>query len=258
MEIKFTIQGLLIYVTMLLYLLAFVAYVCRERKLGMGIYAGGFVVAAAAVAYRAWHVGHAPLSNLFEVFLFLGMLMFPLTLFCRHVLRVGGQAGDMLIGMLLLFPCGFVFGAEPRRLIPALQSPLFVPHVAAYMTAYAIMAKAAVLAATQLLKGPGPVEREDATYRLVCLGFPLLTMGLVLGAWWAKLAWGDYWSWDPKEMWSLASWGVYVGYFHFRYMFGRRFPKANAVIVVLGMIVIAVALLWVNLSRLFAGLHSYA
>jgi ABC-type transport system involved in cytochrome c biogenesis permease subunit len=102
------------------------------------------------------------------------------------------------------------------------------------------------------------LSSEQATYRMVCLGFPLLTLGLLLGSVWGKLAWGDYWGWDPKEMWSLASWLVYLGYFHFRYMFGKKHPRINSMWVVLGIVVILVTLLWVNLSRLFSGLHSYA
>src|SRR4030043_470696 len=86
----------------------------------------------------------------------------------------------------------------------------------------------------------------------------LLTLGLVLGSVWGKLAWGDYWGWDPKELWSLASWLVYVGYFHFRYMFGKTRPRINSIWAIAGMAVIVITLLWVNLSHLFIGLHTYA
>jgi ABC-type transport system involved in cytochrome c biogenesis permease subunit len=125
------------------------------------------------------------------------------------------------------------------------------------------MAKAAVQAVRQLAaKSPGPGEDllppEQATYRLICVGFPLLTLGLILGSYWGKLAWGDYWGWDPEELWSLVSWLVYVGYFHFRYMFGKRYARISSVLAVLGMAAIIITLLWVNLSRLFPGLHSYA
>ena len=99
---------------------------------------------------------------------------------------------------------------------------------------------------------------EQATYELVTIGFPLLTLGLVLGSWWGKLAWGDYWGWDPKELWSLASWLVYIGYFHWRYMFGKLHPRINSLWAIAGMAAIIVTLVWVNLSRLFPGLHSYA
>jgi ABC-type transport system involved in cytochrome c biogenesis permease subunit len=97
-----------------------------------------------------------------------------------------------------------------------------------------------------------------ATHRLVRLGFPLLTLGLVLGAWWGKLAWGDYWHWDPKEMMSLATWLIYVGYFHFRAIHGRRHRRVSALLALAGLAGIIVTLLWVNLGRIFDGLHSYA
>ncbi len=99
---------------------------------------------------------------------------------------------------------------------------------------------------------------EQATYELIAIGFPLLTLGLVLGSWWGKLAWGRSWGWDPKELWSLASWLVYVGYFHWRYMYGTKRPRINSLWALTGMLAIVITLLWVNLSRLFPGLHSYA
>jgi len=168
----------------------------------------------------------------------------------------------MLIGAVVLVPAGFFFDAEPQKLPPALQSWLFAPHVAVYMISYVFMAKAASHALWQLA-GRRPIDDEnllppeEATYKLICIGFPLLTLGLILGSLWGKLAWGDYWGWDPKELWSLASWLVYVGYLHYRYMFGKRYPRVNSVWAIAGVAVIVVTLLWVNLSRLFAGLHSY-
>jgi len=262
MAIKYTIQGLLIYATMAAYLLAFVVTLLRKPKAGHAIYLLGFAVAVVSYGYRWVHVRHVPLQNLFEVFLCLGMI-YPVSVFCRRVLRVGGYAADMFIGAFVLFPAGFKFSAEPQHLPPALQSWLFVPHVAAYTLSYIFMFKATVQAFCQLLgKNPKPGENllppEQATYSIVCVGFPLLTLGLILGSYWGQLAWGDYWGWDPKELWSLASWLVFVGYFHFRYMFGKRHPRANSLWVIVGMVTIIITLLWVNLSRLFSGLHSYA
>ena len=150
-----------------------------------------------------------------------------------------------------------------RQLLKQLQHWLFVPHVAVYLFAYVIMAKAAVQAGTKLIMPnikpeEGIVDYERGAYEMVCLGFPLLTLGLILGSWWGKLAWGDYWGWDPKELWSLVSWLVYVAYFHFRYMFGRKYQGANCTWVIGGIVAILITLLWVNLSKLFPGLHSYA
>lgn len=261
MAIKYTIQGLLIYAAMAGYLLAFVVMLLGKRKAGHILFLAGFLVSCTAIFYRWIHVGHIPLQNLFEVFLCLGVLAYPISIFCNHVLRVGGVAADMLIGVIVLFPAGFIFSAELMQLPPALQSWLFGPHVLVYMLSYVLMTKAAVQAGLQLA-GKQATENlllpEEATYRMVCAGFPLLTLGLVLGSIWGQNAWGDWWGWDPKELWSLASWLVYVGYFHFRYMFGKRFPRINSLWAIVGLVVIIITLLWVNLSRLFPGLHSYA
>jgi ABC-type transport system involved in cytochrome c biogenesis permease subunit len=261
MAVKFTIQGLLIYATIGVYLLAFVATLLRRRKAGLVLFAAGFLFCCIGTAYRWAHVGHLPMQNLFEVFLCLGALVYPISIFCSRILRIGGVAADMLIGAIVLFPAGFIFNAEPQQLPPALQSWLFAPHVFVYMLSYVLMTKAAVQAVLQLAgtqKTGELVEPEQGTYRMVCAGFPLLTLGLILGSVWGELAWGDWWGWDPKELWSLASWLVYVGYLHFRYMFGKKRQRLNSLWVITGLFVIIITLLWVNLSRLFPGLHSYA
>jgi len=291
MAIKYTMQGLLIYVTMATYLAAFAATVAGRRRPGQRLFGAGFLLAVVAYLYRWYDSGHVPLQNLFEVFLFLGAACYPIWWFCRRTLRIDGAWADMLIGFIVLFPAGFVFHAQTMQLPPALQSWLFVPHVAVYMLSYVFMAKAMFQAFEELLTTPkvgrtglgspcgtaalgcdgkdtpegggatylgSPLPPEQATYELIAIGFPLLTLGLVLGSWWGKLAWGDYWGWDPKELWSLASWLVYLGYFHWRYMFGKRRPRLNSLWAILGMTAIIITLLWVNLSRLFPGLHSYA
>lgn len=263
MEIKYTVQGLLIYLTMGAYFLAAVTTLLKCRKSGRLLYLLGFLVAVYSFVYRWHHVRHIPMQNLFEVFLCLGVMIYPVSLFCSRALRVGGRIADMLVGAIVLFPAGFIFNAEPRQLPPALQSWLFTPHVAVYMLSYVFLAKAALQALAQFAgKNPNPSEKpldpELATYHMVCAGFPLLTLGLILGSCWGQFAWGDYWGWDPKELWSLASWLVYVGYFHFRCMFGRKYPRINSSWATIGMVLIVITLIWVNLSKLFPGLHSYA
>jgi ABC-type transport system involved in cytochrome c biogenesis permease subunit len=86
----------------------------------------------------------------------------------------------------------------------------------------------------------------------------LFRQNALVGSWWGKLAWGDYWGWDPKEMWSLATWIIFAAYLHARSEFGRGRPKLTSAIAVTGMVAIIITLLWVNLSRIFAGLHNYA
>ncbi len=253
----------MIYIAITAYLSAFLTTLLGRARTGHALYIFGFIVAALSFGYRWYDVRHVPLQNLFEVFLCLGMICYPIYWFCQRFLRVGGGNSDMLIGAIVLFPAGFIFNAQPQYLPPALQSRLFAPHVAVYMLSYIFMAKAAVQAVRQLankmhVANEKLLPPEEATYRMICAGFPLLTLGLILGSWWGKLAWGDYWGWDPKELWSLASWLVYAGYFHFRYMFGKKYPRLNGIWAVSGLAFIVITLLWVNLSRLFPGLHSYA
>lgn len=264
LAIQLTMQGALIYGAMLAYLAAFVAFMARARGVGRGAYLAGFLLALVAFVYRWGYDQHVPLQSLYEVFLCLGMLVYPLSFIYRRVYRIGGEAADVLIGFVILFPAGFVFSPQPEHLPPPLRYWLFVPHVAAYMLAYIIMFKASTQAIGHLLTDPTlkpeqSRQYERATYAVVRLGFPLMTLGLILGALWADQSWGRYWGWDAKELWSLVTWLVYLGYLHFRYLKGVKHPIVNSTLALGGAVCVVLTLLWVNLSHLFAGsMHSYA
>ncbi len=146
--------------------------------------------------------------------------------------------GKIVLAVALTFLPLFIVGRAllTRELVPALQSPFLVPHVGAYLVAYAFLFFAAF--------GVGA--------RFVPFAFFLITCGLVLGATWGKICWGDWWQYDPKEMWSLATWLVYAAYFHFR---GK--PKVERGLLVFGAVMVVLTLTWVNFSRFFTGLHSY-
>lgn len=257
-SVKTSALGALIYAALALYTLAFVAGGARRRA-GRVLFAAGCGAAAGAVAWRGFSTGHIPLQNLFEVFLAMGALLGPLALAWS---RLPGAAArtDPLLGAVVLFPAGFVFSEQPRPLPPALQSPLFAPHVLAYLCAYVLLFKAAALAAAQFRRRRSAewADLEASAHRLVEWGYPLLTLGLVLGAVWGKLAWGNYWHWDPKEMWALATWLIYTGYFHARTTLPTSARRARAALLLAGFGAIVLTLTWVNLSRLFPGLHSYA
>jgi ABC-type transport system involved in cytochrome c biogenesis permease subunit len=87
------------------------------------------------------------------------------------------------------------------------------------------------------------------------MGFFLITLGLMLGALWGKICWGHWWQFDPKEMWSLATWLFYAAYFHLH----ARLPKwADRIFLVVGALLAILTLTWASLSRTFSGQHSYA
>ncbi|MDA8077911.1 MAG: c-type cytochrome biogenesis protein CcsB [Nitrospiraceae bacterium] len=96
---------------------------------------------------------------------------------------------------------------------------------------------------------------DDITYKSIAMGFPIFTLGgLIFGAIWADQAWGKYWSWDPKETWSLITWFFYAFYLHSRLMRGWKGKKV-AMVAVLGFVAVIFTYLGVNL--LLSGLHSY-
>lgn len=242
-----------IYGAMLLYALAGALFWCRRGRAGWIVFGAGFVLLGGAVAWRAVEVGRVPIQTMFEVFLFLGFLAFPLAFFSCRVLRLGRLWLDALLGIFLLFPAAFLekFSVTSQPLMPALQSGLFAPHVLAYMLGYAFYLKAAVWAAPLVWRWEP--ESPRAMDVLVRVGFPFLTLGLILGCVWAKQL-GEWWNWDPKEMWSLATWLMVTLYFHWP----RRRVRLRAATVLAVLALILITLLWANLSRLFQGYHTYA
>ncbi len=105
-----------------------------------------------------------------------------------------------------------------KTLMPALQSPWFAPHVIVYMFAYALLGAATVMAIYLLFikKTPCTADEMDITDNLVYVGLSFMTLGMLMGAFWAKEAWGHYWAWDPKETWAAVTWFAYLCYVHFR------------------------------------------
>jgi cytochrome c-type biogenesis protein CcsB len=102
---------------------------------------------------------------------------------------------------------------------------------------------------------PGLRILDDLSYKTVMVGFPLLTIGIVTGAAWANYAWGTYWSWDPKETWSLITWLIYAAFLHARFTAGWR-GKRTAVLSVLGFA--AVLFTYIGVNYVLSGLHSYS
>jgi ABC-type transport system involved in cytochrome c biogenesis permease subunit len=120
------------------------------------------------------------------------------------------------------------------HLIPVLQSPWFMPHILAYIVCYSLMGVAAVIAVYILVFGRKTILQScmDACKNrasilctlnaIVYAGFGFMTFGMVFGAFWAKDAWGDCWSWDPKETWAAITWLAYLVYIHY-----CRLPNHN-------------------------------
>ncbi|MBF1387355.1 MAG: cytochrome c biogenesis protein CcsA [Prevotella denticola] len=119
-----------------------------------------------------------------------------------------------------VFVCINLFSPEihSKTLMPALQSPWFAPHVIVYMMAYALLGAAVVMSVYLLFckKEAGTDREMEITDNLVYVGLSFMTLGMLMGAIWAKEAWGHYWAWDPKETWAAITWLSYLVYIHYR------------------------------------------
>lgn len=129
------------------------------------------------------------------------------------------QAFSLVMASVFIFINIFKPEIHSKNLMPALQSIWFVPHVTAYILSYSFLSAAAISAVIllwQYKKQKETATLEAFTDNLVYVGFGLLMTGLLIGAIWAKEAWGHYWSWDPKETWAFITAASYLIYIHVR------------------------------------------
>lgn len=211
---------------------------------------------------RAISTGHAPFANHYEfaVSFAWGMILAVLYFEWRYRVRTLSLVVLPVILGMLIYASTLSYEANP--LMPALQnSPLLTVHVFTAALAYgaAVVAFGAglmyLLAPRIKWHGwPKPETLDELGYRAVVMTFPLLTVMIILGAIWANIAWGRYWSWDPKETAALVTWFIYGAYLHARVVRDWRGQKA-AWLLVLGF----AAILFTYFGNLFfGGLHAYA
>jgi len=145
-----------------------------------------------------------------------------------------------------------------QPLIPALQSNWLHIHVLTCFLAYAAFAISFLAGLLSLFGGRGIIPPastlEEINYRSVMVGFPMLSAGILTGAVWAHYAWGSYWSWDPKETWSLITWIVYALFLHARFVRGWK-GRRIAILSVVGFM--SVIFTYFGVNFILSGLHSY-
>nr|YP_010478960.1 heme attachment to plastid cytochrome c [Lietzensia polymorpha]UVI61265.1 heme attachment to plastid cytochrome c [Lietzensia polymorpha] len=237
-----------------------------------------------------WEVGkYFPLSNLYESILFLCVIL----LIAQQLAELKLSTRLIKCLNLPLVLCLYWFGNSglpPEMksitgLAPSLQSNWLMMHVSVMMLSYATLILGSLLSLLFLILQFYSSKQEKTTsfsssativqennilstkiqlslleiidiwsYRLIGLGFPFLTLGIISGAVWANEAWGAYWSWDPKESWALITWLTFAIYLHTRLIKGWN-GKKTAAIGSIGFVVIWVCYLGVNF--LGKGLHSY-
>jgi cytochrome c-type biogenesis protein CcsB len=222
----------------------------------------GLAFLTACLFFLTIGTGHGPFTNQYEFSVsFAWGILVAYVYFERkyHVRTIGLLILPIAAGFLLY---ALSMGASANPLVPALQNPpLLITHIAVAVIAYGAFSISFAAAALYLLQPEGgkpglpkPALLDEMGYRAVIIGFPLLTLTVVLGGLWAEKAWGTYWSWDPKETASLITWLIYGAYLHARVARGWVGRRA-AWLLVLGF----VSVLFCFFGNLFfGGLHSYA
>jgi len=218
--------------------------------------------------------GHIPLSNQFESMVFFAMVIIVVYLameFKYRVKTIGAFVTPFASIILAMTTITNAFSQEIRPLIPALQSNWLTYHVITCFLGYAAFAVSCGVSIMFLMR-EGKVNKssssgrllkllpdkrvlEDVNYKAIAVGFPMLTLGIITGAAWANYAWGSYWSWDPKETWSLITWFIYAAFLHARFTRGWR-GKRIALLSIIGFA--AVLFTYFGVNYVLAGLHSYA
>ncbi len=277
-----TSSGILSYLTFV-YFLAFVFYLLMmvmgrqvPGRLATYTLLGSFATHTAAIILRwqesyAAGMGRAPFSNLYESLIFFAWTLSLLYLIVEWRTR-NKSAGAFITPLIFLAMAYASFSpnisSKIMPLIPALKSNWLITHVITCFLGYAAFGLSFGFSLMYLFKGGDSGDRtasflrlipargilEELNYQMVVIGFLMLTLGIITGSVWAHSAWGSYWSWDPKETWSLITWFVYAAVIHSRLVRGWKGKK----IIILCIVGFACVLFTYFGVNYLAGLHSYA
>ena len=232
-------------------------------RAALGLTVAAWLTLGASLLFRAIVVGRGPWGNMFEFTVAFAFSMIGGYLFLqrRYPIRsIGFIPVGVALG-LVLYASSLPSEIEP--LVPALQNaPLLTIHVGMAVISYGIFATSFAAGVGYLAQGrndrfgwlPSHKVLDEVAYRAVIIGFPIFATMIILGSWWAAIAWSRYWGWDPKETAALVTWLVYAIYLHARNQrswAGR--PAALLLVVGFGMVLVTYSgSLW------FSGLHAYS
>jgi cytochrome c-type biogenesis protein CcsB len=276
-------NSLILSYTTFVYFLAFMAYLLGMvmnraflSRLGtylslLGISAQTLAIILRWVESYEMGIGHAPLSNLYESLVFFSwtLMLLYLILEWRTKNRTIGTFVTPLVFLAMAYASFSPnISSQIQPLIPALKSNWLISHVITCFFGYAAFALSFGVSIMYLLKLLDTAEKnnrflrlipsaailDDLNYQMIVIGFLMLTLGIITGSVWAHSAWGTYWSWDPKETWSLITWLVYASVIHTRLVKGWK-GKKIAILSIAGFACVLFTYFGVNY---LAGLHSYA
>lgn len=256
-------------IAMLIYFLTFWKQAGIIVKAGSLLLWAGFVFQVTGLVIRTLNARFMPVTNMYEALNFFSCVIVLSYIFVENKFK-NRSMGVFILPVVFFLMAFTSLPTTPKAivpLIPALQSQWLVWHVvfsfigeAAFTVAFGtsimyLIRKESKDGSFVSRSFPGLSTLDTISYRAIIIGFPIFTIGaIIFGAIWAKYAWGDYWSWDPKETWALITFIVYALYLHVRIVQGWK-GKIAAWISIIGFLATMFTLFGVN--YLISGLHSY-
>ena len=214
-------------------------------------------------------IGHAPLSNMYESLVFFAgtIIIIYLVVERQYKNRIMGAFATPIAFLAMAYASMSPnINDRIQPLVPALKSNWLIAHVITCFLGYAAFAVAFGMSlmylfrqrdiegkSSLLARFPKSQILDELNHQMVMFGFLFLSIGIITGAVWANSAWGSYWSWDPKETWSLITWFIYATLLHARMMHGWR-GKRIAYLSIIGFLAVLFTYFGVNY---LPGLHSY-
>ena len=263
----FTIVMLAYFAAMILYFVFIAVKKDAVARVAVGLQIAGFILHTAALVCRGIGAGRLPLTNQYEFATSFawGLCLVSLIFVIRFKFPVLGAFAAPVIFLIIGYAA--MQSKDVKELMPALRSNWLGFHVSTAIIAYGAFGVSFVLSIIFLLRDrmkasgfldqhiPDKEKLDMISYRSVSLGLLFLTFTIITGAIWDERAWGSYWSWDPKETWSLVTWIIYAIYLHLRLRKGWR-GRSAAIFAVVGFICVLFTYLGVN--TWLPGVHSYA
>lgn len=231
-----------------------------SRRLSMSMLIVMLAHTTILLVLRWWISGHLPISNGFETMQFMAWLVLVLTVFVRRRLPVLENFGLLLASFALLVAMLTDSNPQITQLMPVLQSPLLSMHVMVIMFSYSLFGLMALVSVQGIVAHlRGNADKTEALAALSgCLLYPavaLLAIGIFVGAVWANVSWGRYWSWDAKETWALITMLLYAAPLHGDI---KWLNKPVAMHVYLLVAFLSVLMTYFGVNYVLGGMHSYA
>ncbi|MCX7857211.1 MAG: c-type cytochrome biogenesis protein CcsB [Deltaproteobacteria bacterium] len=251
------------------YLIYFATVKHLVERIGFLFLLGGIIAHFLSLILRYFEAGYTPITNLYESLSFLALCIGGFFVFIRHIhkARILGSFILPVISVIIIITA--FLPQEINPLPPYLRSFYLPIHTTFCFLGNAIFFVSFVVSVLYIItenyikkkrltsfsmRLPSLELLDRINVRCISMGFPFLTFGIITGSLWASLAWGSYWSWDPKEIWSLITWLIYAIVIHRRLLVGWKGRK-TAYMMILGFFSILVTFLGVN--YLMGGKHSY-